>query len=236
MPTKADRPDIVGQTYGALTVVTYVQRGRWSCICSCGNYETFRTQQVLKAPKCRHYRRGNVTKTDKQHPHYLRWYSMCRRCHDPRDKAYDSYGGRGIRVHEPWRLNFRSFVAGLKAIGPQPSPKHSLDRIDNDGNYEPGNLQWATASQQVRNRRKGRFITAFGRRRHIEEWAADLGTTGSIVHNRMALHGWTVEAAVSVPALPPGDSPNRRMIPTHMREVRVSKQYVPRKYSYSGSE
>lgn len=92
------------------------------------------------------------------HPLYDAWYSMVCRCHDPRNVAYARYGGRGIRVHEPWR-DPAVFIADIEAsIGPRPEgkhpsgkPLHTLDRIDNDGHYEPGNVRWATATEQQAN-------------------------------------------------------------------------------------
>lgn len=80
---------------------------------------------------------------------YAAWSSMQQRCTNPARRDYPDYGGRGIRVCELWR-DFRNFLAD---VGPRPSPQHSLDRIDNDGNYEPGNVRWATAKEQRANRR-----------------------------------------------------------------------------------
>jgi hypothetical protein len=84
------------------------------------------------------------------HPRYKTWQSLVRRCHDPKSKGYADYGARGISVCEAWREDFWQF---LKDTGDRPSPRHTLDRKDNDGNYEPGNVRWATPSQQARNKR-----------------------------------------------------------------------------------
>jgi hypothetical protein len=83
------------------------------------------------------------------------WSSMKQRCLSPKHKDYPSYGGRGIGIYEPWindRRAYENYI--LETLGPKPSPKHSLDRIDNDGNYEPGNLRWATPSEQLLNQRR----------------------------------------------------------------------------------
>ena len=84
-------------------------------------------------------------------PEYLVWQAMKARCHRKSHKAWDNYGGRGISVCEEWRQSFTSFI---KCVGPRPSPEYSLDRIDNDRNYEPGNVRWATRSEQAKNRRQ----------------------------------------------------------------------------------
>lgn len=79
------------------------------------------------------------------------WRDMVKRCHNPAHQSYRHYGGRGITVCDEWRESFRAF---LLYMGPKPTSEHSLDRINNDGNYEPGNVRWATRSEQARNRRR----------------------------------------------------------------------------------
>ena len=87
---------------------------------------------------------------------YSVWDNMRRRCSDPKTVGYHRYGGRGIAVHESWQKDyaaFRSYI--MSEMGDRPTPKHTIDRIDPDGNYEPGNIRWATQKEQIANRGKG---------------------------------------------------------------------------------
>lgn len=88
----------------------------------------------------------------KNHPDYYErntWRGMLARCNDPSNKKYDNYGGRGIMVHLPWAMSFRQFKADM---GAKPTPKHELDRIDNDGHYEPSNCRWVTHKENTRKK------------------------------------------------------------------------------------
>lgn len=84
-------------------------------------------------------------------PEWRAWCAARQRCHNPNCSSYANYGGRGIQMCDAWRESFELFYAH---IGPKPSPMHSLDRIDNDGHYEPGNVRWATKTEQARNQRR----------------------------------------------------------------------------------
>jgi hypothetical protein len=87
------------------------------------------------------------------HPQYIRWLNMTDRCHREEHPGYSDYGGRGITVYQEWRDDPFVFFAYLETLGPCP-PGHSLDRINNDGNYEPGNIRWASIVEQNNNQRK----------------------------------------------------------------------------------
>ncbi len=90
-------------------------------------------------------------------PHYNRWEMMKRRCLNPRHKSYWDYGGRGIKIYSPWIRDFLLFSDWLdSALGPKPSDAHTLDRINNEEGYFPGNLRWATPQQQLENRRESK--------------------------------------------------------------------------------
>jgi hypothetical protein len=94
----------------------------------------------------------NLVKPDANHKHplYATWMSVKARCFNEKHYTYRNYGARGITLYPAWRDSFEAFLAG---VGTRPSPKHSIDRINNDGNYEPGNVRWATAKEQSQNKR-----------------------------------------------------------------------------------
>jgi hypothetical protein len=117
------------------------------------------------------------------------------RCEDPENPAYDRYGGRGISICKRWRDAFADFYADM---GPRPSRKHSIDRIDNDGNYEPGNCRWATHREQSRNQRTNLWLTLDGRRQIAADWSAELGISRPSITRRHQ-RGWTDEEVLLSP-------------------------------------
>lgn len=93
--------------------------------------------------------------TNRSHPHYKRWMAMRERCSWSKHHKFADYGGRGIKVCPQW-ADFQTYLADIAHLGPCP-PGYTLDRIDNDGNYEPGNVRWASPAEQLANRRQTRF-------------------------------------------------------------------------------
>ena len=110
-------------------------------------------------------------------PEYGAWKNLFGRCYDPNNRWYHRYGGRGIRVCQRWSDRETGFAAFYFDMGPRPSPRHSLDRVDNDGHYEPGNCRWATVEEQnankLRSGRNGPTIVYKGRT--LREHAAEIG-------------------------------------------------------------
>jgi hypothetical protein len=115
-------------------------------------------------------------------PEYAVWRQMNQRCTNPRSQRYDRYGARGIRVCEAWARSFEAFLADM---GRRPSDGHSLDRIDNDGNYEPGNCRWATKAEQNRNRSDNVILEHDGRRMTVAEWAREIGVNHRTLAGRI---------------------------------------------------
>lgn len=120
---------------------------------------------------------------DKRLPEPLKsiWKAMVARCTQPHHPSYANYGGRGIQVCDRW-LDYSAF---REDVGERPSSKHSLDRIDNDGDYEPSNCRWATSSEQNRNTRANRLIEHQGETLTVAEWSERLGIKRGTIFNRL---------------------------------------------------
>lgn len=129
-------------------------------------------------------------------PEYRSWEAMRSRCYRKKDKSYPKYGGRGIRVYANWRVSFEAF---LSHIGPRP-PGTTLERIDNNGHYEPGNVRWATHMEQNRNQSINVFLEMDGRRMIARDWAKELGLARSAIEERLKA-GWDYRAALTTPKL-----------------------------------
>jgi hypothetical protein len=130
-------------------------------------------------------------------PTHKSWVAMRTRCLKPYAKSYKNYGGRGVKVCERWRYSFEAFLADM---GPRPGPEYSLDRIDNDGNYEPSNCRWATMTQQASNRRGITWIVIDEVRRPLAEWSRISGIRRKTIWTRIRL-GWPPREAVFAPSM-----------------------------------
>lgn len=127
---------------------------------------------------------------------YRAWLKMMARCYDPKEDRYPLYGGRGIRVCDRWMEvpeGFHNFQADM---GPAPSKKHTLERIDNDGNYEPTNCRWATWKEQAQNRRTNRHLTFNGETLTMAQWADRLGVDRRVIWKRLHKK-WELDRALT---------------------------------------
>lgn len=127
---------------------------------------------------------------------YGRWHQMIQRCTDPGNSAYCNYGGRGIRVCERWQQSFAVFAEDVGS--PPTAEAYTLDRIDNNGDYEPGNVRWATPTTQSRNRRNTKFYVLAGIKRSLSEWADLVGLDPPTVRRRLK-YGWPLEEVLGTP-------------------------------------
>lgn len=131
-------------------------------------------------------------------PEYLCWKQMCNRCFNPNNHKYSRYGARGITVCDEWRGE-GGFQRFLDHIGRRPGPEYSIDRIDNDGNYEPGNVRWATPDVQRRNNGHIRLMSAGGETMCMADWASSVGMQDSTLRRRLDRDGMPLEEAIATP-------------------------------------
>lgn len=141
-----------------------------------------------------HRRKHGHARDGHETPEYTAWCAMWARCRQPHRNSYHNYGGRGIRVCARWR-SFPNFLADM---GLKPSSRHSLDRRDNDGNYEPSNCHWATKREQDNNKRTCWRISFDGETHTMREWSILLGLHFATLHYRLTRGNWSIADALAV--------------------------------------
>jgi hypothetical protein len=155
----------------------------FKCV-ACGSEQKLRYRQRYPE-KVRERKRAHRL----AHPEYNIWRLMKRRCYKSTDPVFPHYCGRGIFVCDRWLESWRNF---LEDMGPRPSPKHSIDRIDNDGPYSPENCRWALPIQQHGNTRTNVFIEHNGKIQHLADWSRETGLKYNTIQNRLK-QGWPME-------------------------------------------
>lgn len=204
-----------GDPVGSLTVIEEAPRGpnrhrMFLCKCICGKVVKVRRVELLAARRtscgCAMVKRavaiGHANRTHGESygtgdtTEYHSWNQMIGRCCNPANHGYKDYGARGITVCERWRNSFEAFLADL---GRKPSPQHSLDRYpDNDGNYEPGNVRWATRTEQGRNKRNNKLLAYKGQVLPLSAWAERIGIDRDTLAFRLK-SGWTPSQVLTTP-------------------------------------
>lgn len=207
LPPKAR--DITGLRSGHLVAVAFVAKHKahalWSCACDCGRTTVVAGYRISseRVTSCGCHlakiRKGNR----RTHGHssraaptseYAIWRSMRVRCNQPDSPHYKRYGARGISVCDQWNASFENFLADM---GPRPSKRHSLDRIDNNAGYEPGNCRWASWEEQANNKRWTVKVTVHGEMMGAAEAARKYGCPYSTFKRRLS-RGLLPEAALGL--------------------------------------
>ena len=221
----AQHRNLVGMTFGRLTVTSKAESNKhgaamWNCVCSCGREHvamgSLLRRGEVKSCGCL---KSNTPAPNRTHnmsgtPLYRVWATMRNRCGNPKVKGYEVYGGRGIKVCDRW-ASFENFLADM---GPRPSDDHSIDRINVDGDYEPGNCRWATLGEQMSNKRNSKFLSANGETHTMAEWARRLGCNPAAILARLA-SGMPESEAVTKP-IP--ERPNSRLTVAEALEIRAT--------------
>ncbi len=203
---KKHSTSLIGTRFGKLTVQSIYSNGRRNvcvCFCDCGNTKSVRKDHLTsgKVVSCGCYHSALTGERTKTHGMsrtrlYRIWKGMRNRCSNEHIQNYERYCGRGITVCEEWQ-RFEPFYEWAMANGY--SDDLSIDRIDNDGNYEPSNCQWANRTEQARNRCSNEFITYNGTTKYISDWDKDIGAPKSGRVRARINAGWSIEKAVTTP-------------------------------------
>lgn len=180
--------DLSGKRFGRLSVlnIAYSTPAKvyyWNCLCDCGNYCTIMGNSLRKpngtrSCGCIHKEATSLAKkkhglSKKTTPEYRAWKAMKKRCYNPNYHSFHNYGGRGIIVSESWINSFQNFYNDM---GERPSPNHSLDRIDVNGNYCKWNCKWSTQTEQSKNRNCNRWYSYNGKKMILSDWAKFFGS------------------------------------------------------------
>lgn len=200
-----DELELAGQKHNKLTVLEKVGRNEigvlWSCTCECGNVVVVAATHIkrgrVKSCGCLkvEFGRNKATHRDTKSKEYTTWCAIKKRCLNPNDSAYKNYGGRGITICDRWRDSYEDF---LSDVGRAPSKHYSIDRIDNSGNYEPGNVKWSTMLEQSLNRRNTKYLTYNGTTKTVRECSEATGIPAPTIYNRLR-RGWPDERLFDEP-------------------------------------
>lgn len=194
--------DLTGKVFTRLTVLERLAGSpiKYLCVCTCGNHKNIRGGALISGAtkSCGCLSKEIRTATSTVHgqystSEYRAWANMWGRCICTHNTQYHRYKDR--TPPEEWK----DFTVFFAHVGPKPSPKHSLDRIDNDKPYGPGNVRWATANEQQNNTSKNRWVTYQDKTQTLEQWCRETGLKFSTLRARLD-RGWSVEKALTQPA------------------------------------
>lgn len=205
--------DLTGQRFGRLLVVGLIRRSgigpsgkrvnsMWECLCDCGEIAYVNTGPLTtgKQESCGCLRLENVTKHGlHKDPLYSIWLGIWHRCFNPSHMHYDRYGGRGVTMSPEWVSDVGMFISEVReALGDRPSEKHTIDRVDNDGDYVLKNLKWSTQIEQANNRSSTVWLTYGGVTLSMALMCEKLDLDQNTVGQRIR-RGWTTDRALSTP-------------------------------------
>lgn len=199
--------DLTGRRFGMLVVlkrdISVKRPTKWLCQCDCGVQSVTAYQSLVsghtKSCGCQKGKRPNARHFYRL-PEYRIYRGIKQRCGNAARPGYDRYGGRGICMCDQWKESFEAF---LEHVGPRPSAKHSVERIDNDKGYEPGNVRWALPREQANNKERTRYVTYRGERLSLHD---AVRAAGSVIHPeaawvRIDRCGWSVAEAIETPSM-----------------------------------
>lgn len=195
--------NLLGRVSGRVTITKFLGKTSyrqpvWRYMCECGNAGVVLGGNFRKIQSCGCLARENQIRSATSHgmtktSEWNIWKGAKKRCRLKTDPAYHNYGARGIDMCDEW---YNSFEAFYRDMGPRP-PKLQLERIDNNGNYEPGNCKWATSKEENRNKRSNHIWEHGGRKMCISEWSEFTGIRKDTLRRRVVVYGWSIEKALT---------------------------------------
>lgn len=211
--------NITNQRFGNLTVLRQSanmnKKTAWECLCDCGNVVTVTTSNLTcnRIKSCGCMKKELLIKRNSTHNQrnthlYEVWKSIKQRCKNPQSYAYKNYGGRGITICKEWNNDFKAFSDWSYANGyttenrTSEKTKLTIDRINNDGNYEPSNCRWVTRSHQCKNKRNNKVILYHGKSLCLVDWCKELNLHYTTISGRIS-RGWSIEKSFETPTKKP---------------------------------
>ncbi|MDE2098097.1 MAG: hypothetical protein KGL39_12660 [Patescibacteria group bacterium] len=210
--TMSSALNLTNQKFGRLVVLRKAKNAirkdphtYWECRCICGKEKVLSSthlrsgaviscgcynQELMAAKQWRHGKIGT--------PEYRSWASMRNRCLNVKGEHYHRYGGRGIKICKRWS-GPNGFTNFLNDMGPKPTSKHEIERINNDGNYEPCNCRWATRQEQMLNTSQNRRFTFRGKSLTLRQWAQETGISQHTLSSRIHQYGWSIAKTLTTP-------------------------------------
>lgn len=200
--------DLIGKKFGRLTVIKYYGsnkygRSLWLCQCECGNEKVILGNSLLSKStlSCGCYNKEIIKKVNSKHNMsniklYKIWGAIKTRCYNKNFIYYNNYGGRGIIMCDEWKNDFSKFY--IWAIENGYKDGLTIDRINNNGNYEPSNCRWMTRPEQNNNMRKNIIINYNGKEKTITQWATEFNLNRTALYYRIK-RGWDIEKALTTP-------------------------------------
>lgn len=203
--------NLIGQRFGRLLVLSLDESSRWRnikwlCLCDCGNHPIIARSGLTtgKTKSCGCFQRERARDCNIKHGcapkgnamrEYKIWIKMKERCLNPKSAFYFRYGGRGITVCQRWLHSFPAFLSDMGIC-----PKGlTLNRVNNDGNYDPGNCNWATRTEQNNNTCRNRMLTWNGKTQSLAMWARETGQSQDCLWFRIMRRKWDLEKALTLP-------------------------------------
>jgi len=197
--------NLVGKKFNKLTVLKYSHNNKhrvsyWKCKCDCGKYSIVRGSNLKsgKTKSCGCLKKKSFIKHGlRYHKHYKLYMGILERCYNKKCNYYEHYGARNIKMHKEWKTNMRLFFDYIEnTLGDKPGKQFTLDRINNNGNYEPGNLRWASKQEQAYNTRRTVYVTYKTIKFPLHILTKVYNINHKLVWTRIFKQGWNIERAL----------------------------------------